>query len=76
MGIAVSRAEQKVDTRVSSSISLLASAGSIDSPAIRAMGIRGGGADTASGRAIPWGVSDPDGYWDRASDVLFRTPGM
>ena len=60
MGIAVSRAEQKVDTRASSSISLL-SAGSIDSPAIRAMGIRGGGADTASGRAIPWGVSDPDG---------------
>ena len=54
MGIAIS---QKVDT----SISLLASAGSIDSPAIRAMGIRGGGADTASGRAIPWGVSDPDG---------------
>ena len=54
MGIAIS---QKVDT----SISLLASAGSIDSPAIRAMGIRGGGADTVSGRAIPWGVSDPDG---------------
>ncbi len=58
MGIAVSRAEQKVDARASSSISLLVS---VDSPAIRAMGIRGGGVDTASGRAIPWGVSDPDG---------------
>ena len=48
-------------TRASPSISLLASAWSVDSPAIWAMGIRGGGADTASGRAIPWGVSDPDG---------------
>ena len=61
MGVNVSRAEQKLDARSSSSLSLLVSAGSIDNPAIRAMGIRGGGADIASGRAIPWGVLDPDG---------------
>ena len=60
MGVTVSRAEQKVDMRSSSSLSLVVSAGSIDIPAMRAMGIRGGGADTGSGRAIPWGMLDPD----------------
>ena len=38
MGVTVSRAEQKLDMRSSSSLSLVVSAGSIDNPAIRVMG--------------------------------------
>ena len=76
MGSLVSRAEQKVDMRSSSSDAADRSELSTDSPAIRDSGMRGGGAETASGRNIPGGVCDPDGYRDRASDVELRTPGM
>ncbi len=71
MGSLVSRAEQKVDMRSSSSNA----ESSTNSPAIRDSGMRGG-AETASGRNIPGGVCDPDGYRDKASDVELRTPGM
>ena len=51
---------------------------STESPAISDRGIRGGGAETASGRdiRIPGGLCGPEGWRDRASDVQLRTPGM
>ena len=49
---------------------------STESPAISDRGIRGGGAETASGREIPGGLCVPEGWRDKTSDVHLRTPGM
>ena len=49
---------------------------STESPAINDRGIRGGGAETASGMDIPGGLCGPEGWRDRASGVQLRTPGM
>ena len=65
--------EHSVTIKSSSSSS---SGWSIDSPAMSARGILGGGADITSGRDNLSGLCESVGYRDRASEVLFLTPGM
>ena len=71
-----SNAQHMEWARSSSSISSVLSSVLTESPAIKDRGIRGGGAETASGRDIPGGLCGPEGWRDNASDVQLRTPGM